>query len=229
MSDKIFEHNQKQIDEIWKLFKETDRKMQETDRKMQETDRRMKENERQLTQLFKETDRKMQETSQQMKETDRKMQETARQMRETDKRINKLSGDWGNKWGDLAENLVKGGLRKQFNEKGIMIEKVASKMEQKGVIEYDLVGFNGKEVVVVESKATLNLKDVDEFIVRLQKFKDFWPEFTKKVVYGAVSYLIRATKGASEYAEEKGLFVIEATGDAVIKNTDSFQPKVFSS
>ena len=221
MSDKLFEHNQKQIDEIWKLFKETDRKMKETDRIVQETSQQMKETDLMLKQMSKETDRRMQETARQMQETDRKMQET-------DKRINKLSGDWGNKWGDLAENLIKGGLKRQFNEKGIMIEKITSQMERKGVVEYDLVGFNGKEVVVVESKATLNLRDVDNFIERLERFKEIWPEFKDKVVYGAISYLIRAIRGAEEYAEEKGLFVIEATGDAVIKNHINFKPKIFS-
>ena len=164
-----------------------------------------------------------------LKEVSINQKETDRRMKETDKRINQIVGDWGNKWGDLAENLIKGGLRKQFNEKGIMIEKIVNQMERKGIVEFDLVGFNGKEVVVVESKATLGLKDVDEFIKKLKRFKQLWPEFKDKVVYGAVSYLIRVTRGADEYAEEKGLFVIEATGDAVIKNKAYFKPKVFTS
>jgi len=42
---------EQKIDEVWKLFKETDRKMQETDRRMKETDRRMKETDIKIKEL----------------------------------------------------------------------------------------------------------------------------------------------------------------------------------
>ncbi len=41
------------LEDIWRLFRETDRKFQETDRKFQETDRKIQENAAQL----KETER----------------------------------------------------------------------------------------------------------------------------------------------------------------------------
>jgi hypothetical protein len=41
----------KNADELWALFRETDRKMQETDRRMQETDRQMKETSRKMGEL----------------------------------------------------------------------------------------------------------------------------------------------------------------------------------
>ena len=42
------------LDEVWALFRETDRKFQETDRQMKETDRQMKETDRQIKQLGKQ-------------------------------------------------------------------------------------------------------------------------------------------------------------------------------
>ena len=36
------------LDEVWALFRETDRKFQETDQRMKETDQRMKETDRQI-------------------------------------------------------------------------------------------------------------------------------------------------------------------------------------
>ena len=41
------------LDDIWALFRETDRKFQETDRKFQETDRKFQETDRQFKQLGK--------------------------------------------------------------------------------------------------------------------------------------------------------------------------------
>ncbi|MBF0424891.1 MAG: DUF3782 domain-containing protein [Magnetococcales bacterium] len=67
------------LDDVWKAFMETDRKMQETDRRMQETDRRMQE-----------TDRRMRETDQRMlemrRETERMIQEASERSREAHER-----------------------------------------------------------------------------------------------------------------------------------------------
>jgi hypothetical protein len=79
-------------EDIWAMFRETDRlikeislESKETTRKMAaETDRRMAETDRRIA----ETTRKMAaETDRRMAETDRRMAETDRQMAETDRRI----------------------------------------------------------------------------------------------------------------------------------------------
>ncbi|TAL42807.1 MAG: DUF3782 domain-containing protein [Methylovulum sp.] len=43
--------SQPTLEDIWKLFQETDRKFQETDRQMQETDRKMQETDRKIKQV----------------------------------------------------------------------------------------------------------------------------------------------------------------------------------
>lgn len=148
-------------------------------------------------------------------------------MKKTDIRINAMIGDFGNRWGKLGENLVKGNLAKRLNERGIKVEKVITNAKHKSS-EFDIIAINGKELVVVEVKATLDLSDVDEFKENIEKFKIWWPEFKNKTIYGAMAFLIRANKQADNLAQKQGFFVISATGDVVIQNKEDFKPKIFS-
>ena len=137
---KTVSSSQKEIAEIWKLFRETDRTIKnmskETDRRMQETDRRMQE-----------TDRRMQETDRRMQETDRRMQETDRQMKETDHRIKKLNDLFTGQWGKLMESLVEGDLVKLLKERQIKVEATLTSLkgEYDGeYAEFDIVAVNGE-------------------------------------------------------------------------------------
>ena len=203
MSEKEFEsRNQKQIDEIWKLFKETDRRI-------------------------KETDRIVKETALQMKETDRKMQETDRRMKETDKKIDKMIGDWGNNWGNLAESLVKAGLVDRFREIGIMIKFFISNMkaiDQK--TEYDLIGFNGNQIVVVEVKAKLREQDIAKFIKKLSDFKEFCPfmrdKKDKEILGAMATFSNNAERDAVKMVIEAGMFFIDISGDIIVKSPSEY-------
>ena len=95
-------------------------------------------------------------------------------------------------------------------------------------MEFDIIAINGKEIVIVEVKSTLNRADVDKFEKNIKKFKDWWPDIAgKKTIYGALAFLMKSRKSVRETAQQKGFFVISATGDVVIKNKDDFQPKAF--
>ena len=214
------------FDQIWKLMmenrkqmKETDRQMQETDRRMQETDRRMQETDRRM----QETDRIVKETSLQMKETDRQLKTS---MAETDKKLNKFIGETGNRWGALGENLVEGNLAKRLKEKGIVVEKALTRVRTPQG-EFDIIAVNGKEVVVVEVRCTLDPSDVDEFVEKMKKFKTIMPEYKDKNIYGAMAFLMNVSRNSDTKAEKQGFFVIKATGDVVITNKKNFKPKVF--
>ena len=174
------------------------------------------------------------ELSASQKETDRQIEkmsagqkETNQQMKKTDEKIHAIVGDFGNRWGKLGENLVKGNLAKRLNERGIKVERVISNAKNKSS-EFDIIAINGKEIVVVEVKATLDPSDVDEFKEDIEKFKVWWPEFKNKTIYGAMAFLIRANKLADNLAQKQGFFVISATGDVIIQNKEDFKPKVFS-
>ncbi|MEO5372229.1 MAG: hypothetical protein H7833_19340, partial [Magnetococcus sp. DMHC-1] len=79
------------VNDVWKAFLETDRRMQKMQEMQAETDRIIRENSRAMREMKAETDRVLRENSLAMREmnaeTDRKMQETDRKMQETDRTL----------------------------------------------------------------------------------------------------------------------------------------------
>ena len=122
-----------------------------------------------------------------IRETQENIKETSQQMKKTDEKIHTVIGDSGNRWGKLGENLVKGSLAQRLKERGIEVERVITNAKNK-CSEFDLIAINGKEVVVVEVKATLDPSDVDEFTKNIGQFKSWWPEFSNKTIYGTMAY-----------------------------------------
>ena len=197
---------------IWAILREISAYQRETDRRMQETDRQMQE-----------TDRRMQET-------DRQTQETRRQMRETDRRLRKTEELFNSQWGKLIEALVKGDLIALLNRRGIEVHHTSTNLERNfggRRWEIDILAVNSDEVVAVEVKTTLKVRDVDHFLNTLRNLTALMPEYAGHVAYGAVAYL-RADESSEEYAERQGLFVIRATGSsASITNRQDFRPRRF--
>ncbi len=197
------------FDEVWKLFQETDRMFKETDEKFRETDEKFKETDEMLSKRFKETDEKF---------------------KETDKKIKELSALFTSQWGKLIESLVEGDLLKLLHSRNIKVNSINQR--RKGNhngenYEYDLIAINGEEIVIVEVKTTLRVKDVDTFHRKLWKAKEYMPEYKDRKIYGAVAFI--AVEGAADrMAENEGMFVIRATGSSSeIINADDFVPKAF--
>ena len=203
-------------EEIWGILREVSEGQKETGRQMKETDRQMKE-----------TDRIIKENAE---ETDKKFQETAEQMRGTDRRLKELDKLYNGQWGKLMESLVEGDLVKMLKEKGIDVRQTSRNLKNEDGEknwEFDLLAVNGDEIVVVEVKTTLKVKDVDHFLNKLEDFKELVPYHKDKKLYGAVAYL-KSDEFSNSYAEKKGLFVIRATGSsAKIINGEGFQAKKF--
>ena len=205
--------------------KEDREQTKELKQQMQETDRRMQE-----------TDRRMQETDRQMQETDRRMQETDRYLKETDRQIRQLKDLFSNKWGQLVESLVSGCLLKILQDRNIQVTAIFPNIKtqytnSQGLVkscEIDIMARNGHEVVAVEVKSTLGVKEVQHFLEVLRQFPLFFPEYKGRKIYGAMSYL-KLYQEADLYAMRRGLFVIKATGDsAQIVNDRDFKPVDFS-
>ena len=193
-------------DEIWALIRETQRN---------------------LKQFSAEAKKQKVEEKKQRAEINRQIAETNEQLKRTGIKLDKFIGDTGNRWGKLGENLVKGSLAQRLKERGIKVDAVITNARKRGV-EFDIIALNGKEVVVVEVKATLDPPDVDKFKKNIGQFKVLWPDFKKKTVYGAMAFLLKSKRKAESLAEKQGFFVISATGDVIIKNEKYFRPKVFS-
>ncbi|CAN2042437.1 DUF3782 domain-containing protein [Candidatus Magnetomoraceae bacterium gMMP-15] len=211
---------EKSVNEIWALFRETDKRFQETERflsqKFQETDRF-------LSQKFQETDRLL---SQKFQETDKKFRKTDNEIERVSKNIDNLGG----KWGKFVEGLVAPGVIRMFNERGIEIESTSQRVKvSRGSdkMEIDILGVNTEYVMLIEVKSTLGVDDVNDHLDRMSKFKRVMPEYADRKVIGAVAGII-IEEGVDKFAYRKGFFVIVQSGESVqILNDNKFKPKVW--
>jgi len=190
-----------------------------------------------LTEAQKETDRHMQETDRRMQETDRRIQATKRLLDtaiEENKRINrqvsKQIGELGGAWGRFVEDLVAPACEGLFVERGIPVDQVSQRVKRRrqgDTLEIDVLVVNQGHVLAVEVKSSLSVEDVKKFLVDLDKFRDFFPEYAQMQIYGAVAG-IGIESEAYRYAYRQGLFVLAQKGDSVaILNDAEFMPRAW--
>jgi hypothetical protein len=221
-------------EEVWALFRETDRKFQESrveaDRRFQETDRKFQETERLLKEQSQETDRKFQETDRLLKE---QSQETDRKFQETDRKIKAVTaaiGELGNRLGEFVEGFVRPAVVQLFQARGLEVHEVYTDIEvnrgEEG-LQIDLLVVNSTEAVLIEVKSKLALADVDDHLERLSKFKRLMPRYADVRALGAVAAMV-IPKDVARYAYRKGFFVLAQSGESlVILNDAKFQPKAW--
>ena len=181
-----------------------------------------------IKQVSVETSEKIAEHS---AETSEKIAELSFEVKKTNKGLREARDLFTSQWGRLIESFVKGGLVDLLKEKNIDVISTESNMEgtYKGKNwELDIVAINGSELVIVEVKTNLKVKDIDHFSKKLEFFTKWRPIYKGKKIYGAVAY-IRTDEHSTKYAEKQGLFVIRATGNnAKIINQKNFKPKTYS-
>ena len=77
----------------------------------------------------------------------------------------------------------------------------------------------------VETKISLSVEDVKNFIADLNRFGTFFPEYVQDEIYGAVA-AIGIESQADVYASRQRLFVFTKSGDGIrILNPEGFVPK----
>ena len=213
------------LEDAWEIVKELGKAQKETDRQLKETCFELKE-------AQKETDRQLKETDRQLKETSFELKEA---VKETMRSVEKTNGNFNNKWGSFLEDLVQGDLVNLLNKRGIQVVKINSRVkylrsDNSVGAEYDLIAINGSEIVVFEIKTTLSTEKVKTFVEKLIKFKNLFPEYSNKKIYGGIAYM-RADGNSDEEAIKEGLFLIKAPGGTVnvsiLVNSDDFTPKAF--
>ncbi len=181
-----------------------------------------------ITESIREDRKSQKERSE---ELNRRMKETDRQMQETDRRLKKAEDLFTTQWGKLMESLVRGDLVRLLDGRGIGVRSLAQRtLTRRGGESYevDIMAVNGEEIVVVEVKTTLRPEDVGRFRYKLGRFKEWWPEYRDRKVFGAMAWL-QASDDVALHAERQGFFVIRATGDsASIVNAKDFEPRVFA-
>ena len=214
-------------DDVWRLLAELVEAQKETERCFQETERRFQETERVLKEQSLETERILKEQS---LETERILKE---QSLKTDRQITRVSqeiGNLGGKWGRFVENMVAPACETLFLNRDIPVHQVSQRVRKRldgKTLEIDVLVTNENHVLVVEVKSSLSVDDVKELIKNLTEFRQFFPEYNHKQLYGAVAG-IEIEEGADKYAYRQGLFVLAQRGEnvAILNDTD-FQPKTW--
>ena len=209
------------IDDVWNIIAELGKAQQRTEEVRREGEKALRE-------AQQRTEEAQQETQEALREF---RKETDRAIKAGRKRSKELEDLFTGQWAKLIESLVEGDIINLLQQRNIAVESVMPNVRTKKGNqgrEYDLIAKNGDQIVVVEVKTTLKKDDVDDFLKKLEeKFKEDFPEYADRTIYGAVAYL-RESSGSATYAERKGLFVIRATGDsASIINRPNFKPKAF--
>jgi len=170
------------------------------------------------------------ETDRQQRETERLFKENVEQFKETDRRLNELAGMFGDQMGRLAEAIVEPACLRLFRERGIAVMHTMQRVESAvagAEMEMDVLLANGTEVVAVEVKFSLGVRDVNRFLERLALFRRAFPQYSHHVLYGAVAGL-HSQPEVRRYAARKGLLVLKPSGSMVeIANTPNYRPKRF--
>lgn len=198
------EHPAPTFQDVWRMFQETDLRFKETERLMKE---RSAETERQMKERFAETDLVIE-------------------------KLTKNLGNLGNRLGEFVEEMVKPGLVRLFQERGLKVHRTMQNLTCKDdagqlIAQVDLLVVDSDTAIAVECKSHLSVDDVNEHLERMDLFKTCWPEYAGYKLLGAVAAMV-LPEGAGRYAYRKGLFVLAQSGEIVeVRNDSKFQPKVW--
>lgn len=197
------------LEDIFALFRESEQERKEYQRTSQQAFE-------QYRQIAEREMAKLRET----------VEQTSKQIAQTNKQVGGLTS----RWGEFVENLIKPAAARLFQEKGIDVHLTALRVtgqDDKGSIEIDILVENTTEVVAIEVKSHLEVRDVKRFLQTLERFKKAFPKHKSDKLYGAVAG-IKIDERANEYAIQEGLFLIQPAGDSVIiANSHNFEPRVW--
>jgi hypothetical protein len=193
-----------------------------------ETERLLKEQSQETNQRNQETERKILAVSQEVSEVNKELSKQISAVNKQISAVNKQIGDLGGKWGRFVENMVAPACETIFLKRGIPVHQVGQRIKKRlngQTLEIDVLVTNADHVLVVEVKSSLGVDDVKALIEDLTQFRQFFPEYNQKQLYGAVAG-IEIEEGADKYAYRQGLFVLAQAGETVtILNNSDFQPK----
>jgi len=185
-----------------------------------------RESEQQRKEYQQNAEREMDRLREQSDRTDQQIEKLIAQVAQTSKQVGGLTS----RWGEFVENLIKPAAARLFQEKGIEVHLTALRVtgqDEQGSIEIDILVENTTEVVAIEVKSHLEIRDVKKFLQTLERFKKAFPKHKNDKLYGAVTG-IKIDERVNEYAIQEGLFLIQPAGDSVIiANGKDFKPKIW--
>ncbi|OBU77673.1 hypothetical protein [Cylindrospermopsis raciborskii] len=238
LSQEIEREREERQQEYEKRQQEYEARQQEYEaRQQREREERQRENEARQQEYEARQQRENEARQREYEERQRKHEEEMNQFRismeETRKIVaetNKNMGSITSRWGEFVENLVRPAAVRLFKEQGINVHYTSLQVkadDYAGSIEIDIWAENDGEIVAIEVKSHLKVRDIKRFITVLDRFKDVFPKYKNYRLYGAVAG-IKVDEKADQYALEQGLFLIRPAGDSVaIDMKKDFQAKVW--
>ena len=181
-----------------------------------------------IQQGFKELEKAQKETWAVVRETQQSLKEsnlrTMKVIKETQKNVGGLS----NSLGSIVERILIPGLPQKFRKFGYSFNRVATYSYSAGVYaQIDGMLENGTHAIAVEVKTTLRKADIDDHLIRMEKIRKHASEHgDTRQFMGAMAAFI-AGEAAKNYALEKGLFVIEPSGEDVKVTKPTVEPRVW--
>ena len=136
------------------------------------------------------------------------------------------------KWESFRKKIVEDDLARPLSDRNIQVTRIHTRMplklpDERGI---NLAAMSEMEVVAAEVEMTLTLEKLKKNLHNLKRFKEFFPEYKDKTIYGCVAYLSDHGNAAEE-AKREGLFVIKApSGESkvsVLTNAPDFKPREF--
>jgi len=186
--------------------------------------------------MIRELHESHRKTDEEIKSLARKTDE---QLRKTDReieKVNKLVAGVTDGWGRLTESLAIASVGEAFRQVGLEVVETSPRVWRRRdgeEMDLDLLATakKGRKYItlMVESKSTLRVKDVDALIGEIERFFKFFPEYRRRELIGAICYM-SADKGVRVYAERKGFYLLSFSGEVmVLKNTEGFHPRLWKS
>jgi hypothetical protein len=221
-------------DEWLKNFrKESDESMRQSRERMDRLERFAEisriENEkrkRELDELIRANEEKF---HRELKEGSERFERELKECRdETNAAIRRISIEFLGATGHIVEGLASSAVDKIFKEAGLDLLHYGKNIkprrpELNGKAEIDVLLGNDLFNVPVEVKADFTKKKVERFVRRMEKFREFFPEYANKEIIAAVA-AINYEDGADRLAREEGLLVIRVSSDDVF-SLDPFDVK----
>jgi hypothetical protein len=193
------------FESVWAAMMETDARMR---RLSEEADLRHKELEKVLTERHEETERAL-------------------------KRVTESVGRLNNATGELVEILVAARLWEKFPEYGLKRAfRQVPVYDENGcsMTEIDILLSNTDRAMAVEVKTSLSkTKQVDWHLKRMELVRQYPPAEVKengKLLLGAIAGGF-VDAGVAKYAQQRGLYVLELSGESVrrMPSPREFTPK----
>ena len=140
--------------------------------------------------LFRESEQQRKEYQQDFEQRQRTYEKEIADLRHIVAQTNKQVAGLSSRWGEFVENLVKPAAAQLFREQGIDVHHTALRVDaqdSQGSLEIDILVENTNEVVAIEVKSHLEVRDVKRFLQTLERFKIAFPKYQDYKLYGAVA------------------------------------------